>query len=100
MIPAAGKISAKTKQPKASKKVTLGDVGATPEGVEQANSAIEAATGDMKQKLLKSKMNCMRQWILPNPQEVTDSNVVLASRGSQRKAYLTAFLVLQMRQKR
>ena len=98
MTPADGKISAKTKQPKGSKKVTLGDVGATPEEVEQANASIEAATGDMKQKLLKSKMNCMRQWILANPQEVTDSNAVLASRGSQRKAYLTAFLVLQMRQ--
>ena len=67
VIPAAGKISAKTKQPKASKKVTLGAVDPTPEEVQEANSSIEAATGDMKQKLLRSKMNCMRQWILANP---------------------------------
>ena len=77
--------------------VTFGSV--VPTEAEQKAAAKVVDEAMKNEKLLKSKMNSMRQWILNNKDQITDSEEVLGSRGDTRRGVIKAFLVLQMREK-
>ena len=77
--------------------MTLGNVSATEEELKRARAILDKASEEDRQKVIKSKMACMKQWLKANKDDVEDAEKVLESRNDERRTYLEAFLVHTMR---